>query len=70
MSKIPAQFTGTGDLFSSLLLAWSKESLQVRHLVYCAVGTSVYCVLCICRLPVRKLWPLCIVCYKEQYDMH
>jgi len=27
--KIPARFTGTGDLFSSLLLAWRHEGLQV-----------------------------------------
>ena len=30
MPKIPAQFTGTGDLFTALLLAWSgQEELQV-----------------------------------------
>ncbi|XP_064405069.1 pyridoxal kinase-like [Halichondria panicea] len=28
MPKIPAHFTGTGDLFSALLLAWSHEPLQ------------------------------------------
>lgn len=27
--KIPAHFTGTGDLFSALLLAWGHEGLQV-----------------------------------------
>ena len=26
--KIPARFTGTGDLFAALLLAWSHEGLQ------------------------------------------
>ena len=30
MPKISAQFTGTGDLFSALLLAWGHEGLQVR----------------------------------------
>jgi len=30
MPKIPARFTGTGDLFTALLLAWSdQEELQV-----------------------------------------
>ena len=29
MPKIPAQFTGTGDLFAALLLAWGQETLQV-----------------------------------------
>ena len=29
MAKIPAQFTGTGDLFAALLLAWGQETLQV-----------------------------------------
>lgn len=27
--KIPAHFTGTGDLFTALLLAWGDEGLQV-----------------------------------------
>lgn len=32
MPKIPAQFTGTGDLLTALLLAWNHEGLQARHL--------------------------------------
>lgn len=31
--KIPAHFTGTGDLFSALLLAWGHEGLQVLLVV-------------------------------------
>ena len=27
--KLPGHFTGTGDLFTALLLAWSEEGLQV-----------------------------------------
>ena len=30
--KIPARFTGTGDLFTALLLAWRQEGLQVSKL--------------------------------------
>lgn len=30
MPKIPARFTGTGDLFTALLLAWGHEGLQVN----------------------------------------
>ncbi len=29
MPKIPALFTGTGDMFCAMLLAWGHESLQV-----------------------------------------
>ena len=32
MPKIPAHFTGTGDLFSALLLAWGNERLQVLYI--------------------------------------
>ena len=32
MAKIPAQFTGTGDLFAALLLAWGQETLQVSKI--------------------------------------
>lgn len=28
--KIPAPFTGTGDLFTALLLGWSEYGLQVK----------------------------------------
>lgn len=28
--KIPAPFTGTGDLFTALLLGWSEHGLQVK----------------------------------------
>ncbi len=31
--KIPAHFTGTGDLFTALLLAWGHEGLQVQSVV-------------------------------------
>ena len=31
--RFPAHFTGTGDLFSALLLAWGHEGLQVLLLL-------------------------------------
>ena len=41
MPKIPAHFTGTGDLFSALLLAWSHEPLQV-YMQYTTMLVSLY----------------------------
>ena len=41
--KIPASFTGTGDLFAALLLAWSTNhphNLQVGGRTDCAVVLS------------------------------
>ena len=32
--KIPAPFTGTGDLFTALLLGWSGYGLQVKIHTY------------------------------------
>ncbi len=40
MPRIPALFTGTGDMFCALLLAWSCEPLQVC-LYFCAHGFTI-----------------------------
>lgn len=42
MPKLPARFTGTGDLFAALILAWGHEPLQVNVNMFCHARQSLH----------------------------
>ena len=72
--KFSAPFTGTGDLFSALLLGWSKEGLKVflRYPVLSSLhGTQCFIFEIRCpslfRLLVKKPFVPCMLCYRELY---
>ena len=41
MPKLPASFTGTGDLFSASLLSWSDLELKVVCVCVCALPVGI-----------------------------
>lgn len=81
-SKLPGQFTGTGDLFTALLLAWMHQGLQVspaHSTQACPLGPgTVYDVCCVirrwpvrrplrqCRLSLNGPWTQLRVCLLER----
>ena len=60
MPKLNAIFTGTGDLFASMLLAWmSKHPDSLKVCILCTL--CILCILCVLRI-LRVLCILFVLC--------